>query len=237
MVVFLFIISIGLFLFAYLVYKVQSNKAEFAKTNKTVLNDKLVNTSGFVSSVNITGQLSRYVFAVDDKNNEIVYIDNNTTKRIKYKDIVCVEMIEDGKTVSSHSATRTIGGAIIGSALFGTGGAIVGGMSGKTTTSKIISTIKVKILLNDVIDNNIVIECFNSFFVIKNTDLQTDIKNGMSHAKQIVDIITVIIDKNKQKDNVVPDKYDEITKLNALKTEGIITQAEFEEQKTKILNK
>ncbi|OCA71364.1 superinfection immunity protein [Chryseobacterium arthrosphaerae] len=46
----------------------------------------------------------------------------------------------------------------------------------------------------------------------------------------------VIHIKNKPKNTVVLDKYDQLNKLNKLRTSGIINDEEFEVEKQKILN-
>lgn len=235
--VFVVLLCIGLFSFAILIFKAQSDKAKFAISNEILLNEKLSNITGLIKSINIVGQLSRYILVIDDINREIIYTDNSIIKRVNYSDIICVELIEDGNIVSSHSTTRTIGGTIVGGALLGVGGAVVGGLSGKTTTKKIITSLKVKILLNDVVNNNLMIDCFNYSSIIKNTDIEKDLIKYTSQAKQIVDVISVIIDKNKHKSNDESDKYVELRKLNSLKDDGIITVAEFEVQKSLLLNK
>ena len=81
-------------------------------------------------------------FAVDDLNKNI-YIYHPTYDKIvmKYSDVISYELIEDGQTVTKGST----GKAVIGAALFGATGAIIGSTmkkyENKCTSMKLIITI------------------------------------------------------------------------------------------------
>ncbi|MFA9500077.1 hypothetical protein ACERCG_06550 [Mannheimia sp. E30BD] len=66
---------------------------------------------------------------------------------IEPKDILKVELFEDGNSV--NSSTRSIGGAILGGALFGGVGAIVGGLGGSSESKSTANTIEIRLIVND----------------------------------------------------------------------------------------
>jgi len=66
---------------------------------------------------------------------------------INFKDIRGSDIIIDGDNVS----TKSVGGAIVGGALFGVAGAIIGSNTGKTTSKQKISNITLKLLINSLL--------------------------------------------------------------------------------------
>jgi len=65
---------------------------------------------------------------------------------VDFKQIIRSEMLVDGNQVAS----RSLGGAIIGGALFGGVGAIVGSNVSSATVKKNVETVKLKLLLKDI---------------------------------------------------------------------------------------
>lgn len=66
---------------------------------------------------------------------------------IEPKDILKVELFENGNSI--NSSTRSIGGAILGGALFGGVGAIVGGLGGSSESKATANTIEIRLIVND----------------------------------------------------------------------------------------
>lgn len=66
---------------------------------------------------------------------------------IKPIDILKIELFEDGNSV--NSSTRSIGRAILGGALFGGVGAIVGGLGGSSESKSTANTIEIRLIIND----------------------------------------------------------------------------------------
>ena len=67
-------------------------------------------------------------------------------------------------------------------------------------------------------------------------------KQGLEHAQQIADLVSVIIDdvdrsqKQATNNNSSSSVADELSKLADLKVKGILTEDEFNSQKSKLLN-
>jgi len=125
--------------------------------NREKLNDRLDKLESFISSKKIECSYGLYLFSVDEKNEKIAVLLNTYDFKISqtiinehilcFSDIIGVELIEDGFTVSSKSTARTIGGAIVGGVLAGGAGTVVGGLSGDSKQKNKIESISVKILV------------------------------------------------------------------------------------------
>ena len=153
------------------------------------------------------------------------YIDTSI-KSIKYEDVIKVEIIEDGNTISSRSTSRTIGGTIVGGAILGGAGAIVGGLSGNTKSSKKVSSIKIKVLLRSAVDNSYTFELLKSTELNLSKTLEKQSYDSiMKTANEIKNILEVIIDKvdsvsKSQSHNNIQSIADELEKLVMLKERG-----------------
>lgn len=224
-------------LIAVLIVFIQNKNLNNYIENQTVsIKKTLYEIKDFNVTIQIIGHFGKYIFAVDEENEKIVFITNNTQNELTFKkeffsfsDIIGVELISNGKTtVSKKSTTRTIGGAIVGGVIAGGAGAIIGGLSGDTKQNDVITMYEVKILLRSIEKSSL------------NWYAET------ANANKIKDIVSVIIDKTDKKHEIIKEKTqtqavnsiaDELFKMNELKEKGIITEQEFINQKQKILNK
>lgn len=69
---------------------------------------------------------------------------------IPASEIIAADVYEDGDAITSRSAVRTVGGTLIGGALLGDAGAVVGGLSGDTRTTSTVHTIELRVTINDM---------------------------------------------------------------------------------------
>lgn len=190
-----------------------------------------------------------WIYIAFDNTNEQLFIcqvrDTIAEKSIiKYNNILEVEILTNGVTVSKKSATRTIGGSLIGGAIFGGAGAVVGGLSGDSVSHEKINSIKIKILIKDMENPSITLDWWKSSnkegCALDDTAIQTPYIN----CNTIKDIISVIInnedDKAEKLEGIESSQTisvaDEIIKLVQLKDMGVITDEEFENQKSKLLS-
>ena len=174
----------------------------------------------------------------DDINKKWLILSSVLGKRNKstvynYSDIVDFELLEDGESVSSGG----LGRALVGGALFGGAGAIVGGVTGKKKSKSICSSLKLKITLNNI----------NAPVVYVNF-IETDFKksgilykNIYKQAQECLSVLQVICNQ-QQPDSVPLNKSDfsvadEILKYKNLLDMGAITQEEFDEKKSELLRK
>lgn len=165
-------------------------------------------------------------FLIFDNNNKKIYIisikelSHNT---LNYNNLISIEIIENGQIIFKKSIMRAISGAITGNIIAGGAGAVVGGLSGNTTTHKKIEDIIIKLLVRDTNNPSIELRLEGIFRI--------------EQANKIKDTINVIIDKidkefSKETSISIAD---ELIKLNDLKKQGILTEEEFIQQKNKML--
>ena len=177
-------------------------------------------------------------------------ISTNTTSceivinRIKFKDIVSVELLEDSSTVFSKSTTRTIGGAVLGNIVAGGTGAMIGGLSGSSKQVNKIKTIIVKILIRDIEKSSISVYAYNGN--VNGISLNTtsnDYKQFRNFADMVKDTISVIIDMEDKKENSLVNHSEtpsnsfvaELAKLAKLRQEGMLTEDEYTVMKQQLI--
>ena len=206
---------------------------------------KKIGVESFISSASV----GNYQFIMDDFFNVLVMVTPGSYEIFNYKDIIEVSYEENGTLLYSKSAMRTVGGAIVGGALMGGAGAVVGGLSGATTQNKEVRTMTLKILLRSTEQPTYLINFNESKRILKTNDKSDAAlyKKYQRNANKAKDILSVIIDKVKQEKVVSVRQVeaqpvqqstmaDELAKLAKLKSEGILTEEEFNAQKSKLLN-
>ena len=164
--------------------------------------------------------------------------------RIKFKDIVSVELLEDGSTVFSKSTTRTIGGAVLGNIVAGGTGAMIGGLSGSSKQVNKIKTIIVKILIRDIEKSSISVYAYNGNVNGKSLNTTSnDYKQFRNFADMVKDTISVIIDMEDKKENSLVNHSEtpsnnfvaELAKLAKLRQEGMLTEDEYTVMKQQLI--
>ena len=218
------------------------------KKRKDFLQEKQDSIPDFSATTTITGVRNFYKFMIDEDRKKVAYIDNIRQKVFTFDQIRNVEVSEDSKTVYSSSTLSTIGRTIIGEAVAGTAGAIIGGLTTKTKESTEVSSINVKILLNDSTTPSF------SFFTLDSKKMSADgkplktsefiYKQAIGKTEKIVDAINTIIQSqrsiaasssNQEQHTPTISVADELKKLVELKECGVLTEEEFEEQKRRVL--
>jgi hypothetical protein len=191
--------------------------------------------------------VKNYQYIADDVHEKVYIIkyDNNNfkTQSFNYKDIISIEIVENGITTYKKSTTRTVGGALAGGVLFGGAGAVVGGLSGSTTSSDKISKYEVKFLVRAVNNPTYILSLFESSFKVPTIPKdEWFYKNISVKANNIKDSVNVIIDKvdiqsknNVEKQYISNNVVDELTKLSQLHDSGNITDSEYKMLKKNIL--
>ena len=162
---------------------------------------------------------------------------------INYKDILSVELFEDGETITSTVRSSQIGGMLIGGIALGGLGAVIGGLSGKTKTSGTVRKIILRLVINDTNNPLHEVHFLNSETEITKKDSRY--QEVMQKARHWNSLIEVLIkradmeDKENAANNVVQISQssiaDEIKKLAELRNAGILNDAEFQQQKEKLL--
>lgn len=170
----------------------------------------------------------------------------------KYSDIMRVDYLEDNETVSSGGFG--LGRAIVGGALFGTAGAVVGGLSKGRTSKTYLSEITIVVTMRE--GKSLTIE-----FSPKQREKALKLYEQFNHAIELVQKEQEEIEANHAKEQEFiqaikeyeerlykeemqelarqireSDNYvDEIHKLKRLLDEGLITEEEFSLKKKSLL--
>lgn len=215
------------------------------------LEEKLAALKDFTPTQKIMETEGRYGVAIDERRNKLCLIDAQYAKDIildvlPYKDLLAVEIFEDGSTVTRTSRTSQIGGALIGGLALGGVGAIIGGLSGKTISSGKVKRVDLRLTVNRT-DS----PCHNVNILneeVKKTS--SKYSRAIEKARRWHSILRVAIhradeeDRSRERfsatnDGDVTEKTsvaDELRKLVDLKTEGVLSDEEFAAQKARLLS-
>ncbi len=164
-----------------------------------------------------------------------------STKIYTYKDLLETEILEDGLSISKTARGSQLGGMLIGGLALGGVGAIIGGLSGKKNQIDKVSSIDLKIVVNDTKSPMFLIN-----FLKHSDGYKKDsfiYKTSIQTIREWNSLMAVLIKKADEEDKNTKDKEtnnvsiaDEIIKLKKLLEEGLLSEKEFEQQKNKLLN-
>lgn len=229
-------IIIAVVVVGFIIYEYSISKDIHEKSNNVTT--KVNNLKNFNLKQRIDGIKNLFTFAIDEENRRVVYVDHERVSFIPFDNIVSVEYLEDNITIASKSTMRTIGGAIIGSAIAGSVGAVVGGLSGDTEIKRNVKLVQVRIIIRELASPTLLITCYDrSIMEVINPVI------GIEKARKIKDIVSIIIDeadRNAKHADIISKTQcnsvaDELSKLSELKEKGVLTEEEFIQQKQKLL--
>lgn len=174
---------------------------------------------------------------VDQRNHESEYFMQICT----YNDILRSEVVEDGNSITYTKRVNQVASTLVGYALTGGVGAIIGGLSSKKKNVNTATDISVHIFVKDT---------QNPLFkiVFLNKEKKKDSKeysSAIDSANRLHALISVLI---KQADEEAEQGArqvtfanvsiaDELKKISELLTQGILSNDEFERLKAKIIAK
>lgn len=249
----IFAIIIGIIcFFNWTTARVKNIEKENAKT-RNKLQEKLL-ISGFNIKDLTYNNLGLEGIVLNKKSNKIALIKirsngNFNLKEINYDDILRVEIVEDGVSVTQTSRRGQIGGALLGGVLAGGVGAIIGGLSSEKRNVDKVKNIQLQIIINNTNQPIQKINFLDSDDYIPKSD--DEYKRYYKKAQHWYNSIEVLIHKADKESNDVRslsnnniDNFnktsisvaDELKKLNELKKDGVLSVEEFESQKKKLLS-
>jgi hypothetical protein len=201
----------------------------------------------FTPTCQITGCDGMSGLAVDESRHKVCLIrsvgSTVTNSIVDYKDLLSVELFEDGFSMTKTSRSSQLGGALLGGLALGGVGVLVGGLSGKTTTKGKIKTVQLRLVVNntqsplhDVTFMNIE---GNKGGFVHNAAIQQ-----ARHWHGIIEVLINRADADERM-NVSTAQLaialptlsvaDELKKLAELKDLGVLTSEEFQQHKAKLL--
>lgn len=103
-----------------------------------------------LDSFNPTKKIGSFM-ELDDTQKKLLVRKSGISRRknasiYNYSDVVDFELLEDGESVAKGG----LGRALVGGALFGGTGAIVGGVTGKRKNKGVCNSLRLKLTLNDI---------------------------------------------------------------------------------------
>ncbi len=224
--------------------KLSANKISLIRLKKYPLEElqKIVNAEtekkeeheAEVEAFSATKEIGKFIL-FDDVNKKFAIPKTSLTGKIRdmkifdYSSIVEYELLEDGNSIEKGG----VGRAIVGGALFGGVGAVVGATTGhkhKATCSKL----QIKITLNDI-SMPVVYVNFIEAETKKNGALYKMIYPMAQEALSVLSIITKSQEQGNTANTEGVSEADEILKFKKLLDAGIITQEEFDLKKKQLL--
>jgi hypothetical protein len=224
-------------------------KVIHTSNKKKGMEEKFAALDDFTPSQKIMGNDGNSGISVDEGRKKICLIKQNTGNIaldvLTYSDILSSEVFEDGMTITKTARGSQLGGVLIGGLALGGVGAIIGGLSGKKTSSDKVNRIDLRITVNrtssPVHDIN--------FMNIKGKKNGIIYNAAMQQARHWHGLLEVLIKRADSEDiakegggvnesTQMPSKgsvADELVKLAQLQKQGMLTDAEFKAQKAKLL--
>lgn len=162
----------------------------------------------------------------NDNDRKILIHDNIRNNIIDYDDIISFEIIEDGKSTSSGG----VGRALVGGALFGGAGAVVGAMTANKK-NKYCESLRVKITIDDMDNPKLYVP-----FIIEKTKINSDkYINAYNKAQELTATLQIICNDRNKTNSSESDPTEEIKRYKELLDIGAITQEEFNKKKKELL--
>jgi hypothetical protein len=216
------------------------------KQHETV--ERLQRLPNYKSSQEYTSVDGDVTLSIDETNKKISFVSLNSYKDkvYSYHDILKSEILTDGVSVTSTNRGSQLGGALLGGLLAGGVGALIGGLSGSTTSQEKVKKVELNIIVNDTVNPIHKIVFLESYFsgYAKDSQEYKDGYNTAYHCHQLIGVLIRQADEEDKRKEISTSSSnsqgnvsvaDELRKLVQLKDEGIISGDEFEAQKKKLI--
>ncbi len=213
--------------------------------NQKAIKNRIDKIPNFTISNILMGTTGENAIVIDENKAKICLAkkesSNISIKIYNFRDILEVEILEDGSSLTKTSRSSQVGGMLIGGLALGGVGAIIGGLSGKTNTVDKVSNIDLKIIVNDIKTPMHLIKILQLSDGVKK-DAMT-YKTSIANARQWSSLITVLINKADKEDankkvesNGTKSLSQELLNLSKLKEDGILTDEEYRTAKMKVIS-
>lgn len=196
--------------------------------------------------------LESYI-AIDEENKQICIIENEhknysilseTLNKyeyksyvLDYKDIIQSEILRDGVTINKTSRGSQIGGALVGGVLAGGVGAVIGGLSASSESTSTVTKLELQVVVNNSKKSfhRVIFMSPDDITlperILPNKDLEKEITHWYN-------LLSHIVDKTEPELSTtnLMSTADELNKLLVLRNSGVLTDEEFNQQKSRILS-
>ncbi len=181
------------------------------------------------------------IFHVTNKHEKFIELDeNNRLWKVpcfapnlvfSYDEIIDYELLQDGEAITKGG----LGSAVVGGALFGGVGALVGSNVGAKKTKQKINEYRIKVTTKNMCYPEIYINFLTAGPIKSNSILY---KASSANAQRILSLLAIITSSQgtSTASPATSNAADEIRNYKKLLDEGIITQEEFDLKKSQLLN-
>lgn len=213
---------------------------ENAKNNVNEIEENLKNKNFNTSKRIIFNQIdNKKQLRIDTTNKKIAICEifpNKKLQILNFTDIIKCEIVEDSNTIIKGG----VGRAVVGGAIAGGVGAVVGANTRKS--KNVTNSLQIRIVTKDINKSLYIIN-----LISKETQKDsTEYQGAINFANNVYATITAIINANNtNKNEKLGEKRDmkqnnedfieQLERLSKLKSDGMITDKEFEESKQRIL--
>lgn len=178
--------------------KTKDAKAQSEKIEQSLIDNGMTITNSFklpVSTIknNLFFDTYTRAFYIDEDNHKIVIVEKDSQTELSFEDILECEIIENNSVQKSSG----VGRAIVGGALAGGVGAIIGSNTGKSYDT--VTSLVIKIITQSIQNPMIKIELINS--EVKRIDAFYQLCK--EYADQVHAVLTIIIKNNSKEQNYV----------------------------------
>lgn len=162
---------------------------------------------------------------------------------VSYKDIIAAEIYEDGGSITKTQRGSQLGGALVGGVLLGGVGAVIGGLSGSKRSVEEVSDLRLRLIVNDTTNPTREVIFIRGGQIKKSNPIYEAL---MQAAREWYGIAEVLMKRADSESRAVaaspapsgaPLVADELKKLGDLVSAGLLTKAEFEQQKQAMLRR
>lgn len=253
------IVLIGIFYFYYVSdSKEKENKTRREQEDKDRIRN-IRDIKSRLTNFNVTNEYfspdKKSAIFLDEEHMEIciVWDDLSKYKVYEHNELVQIEIIIDGESITKTNRKNQFKGAVMGGLLAGNVGALIGGLSSETNTEKEIKSIDLKVVVDDLKQPNHVINFLSAsinknenetILINKNSESYKDSLNKIEYWYNILTVLVKRANKevaknyadNNEKDVPKSNNIDDLNNLAQLYKEGLLTREEFENEKKKLLN-
>jgi hypothetical protein len=199
---------------------------EYRRTRAQVFND-LKNFSPSYSAFSSDGKtaiaidnISKNVCLLNNpKVHALGFFDTRIIQReiISYRDILEVTIFEDGNSVTTTSRTSQVAGAIVGNIVLGGAGLIIGALTGSKKTSATVSSLEIRLIIN-----NIQSPIWSISFIKSETPKKSSVyQKATNDANELLGIIKVLMKRADDEDKISESQRDNLSSTTKQEIDGL----------------
>ncbi|MEJ1113274.1 SHOCT domain-containing protein [Paenarthrobacter sp. CCNWLY172] len=186
---------------------------------------------------------SLLAIALDPASNQLAYAEgpDYSAKFVDGRKIMSVTVYEDQRSITHANRGRQIGAAYVGHKVAGQAGAIIGGLGARQHSEDVVRRVTLRIELEDSTKPVIDID----FLTAAAPRGSVYHERANQEARTWSSLITAMMRATEAGKEIEPSvsdgpgesRLEQLTKLGQLRDSGVLTQAEFDQEKARILGR